>query len=123
MTESTHRFYSRNENATEGGAERAHHYEVLQSHGFRELHRHVVMYRELAQWSDEKIAEHPKTVRMCFEEMVYCADEWYQNMMGAFAVSDEHLDEYVRYRTHPEWRRLMEESGMVWNPESCEWVE
>lgn len=103
-------------------SERSHLYMVLQSHGFRALYQTVVCERDFLDWSDEKIAANPATVRAVVRNSIECADKWYQAMMGAWAVSDENLTEFVRVRTDGgKWQALMEKSGMVWNDRTVMW--
>ena len=75
------------------------------------------------EWTDEQIAANPRTIRAIIREMTRVADDWYQAMLATHEVSDEHIDDFVRMRTLPGWRRLMDESGKEWDAKAGRWVD
>ena len=95
-------------------ADRADAYRDIMSHGFRSMYFTIDTFRSVDEWDDEKIARNPQTIRMMFRELLKEADECYQWLKGCYEVSDEYLDDYTRAYTQPQWRKLMEESGMEW---------
>jgi hypothetical protein len=100
---------------------RSEQYHYLQAHGFRLLYHLISTERALGDWTDEQIAEHPKTIRAVFRGLVKAADDWYGAMMAAWKVPDERLEEFVRVMTQRDWKHLMEESGYVWDSKIANW--
>lgn len=116
--------YARNEKVTdEHDDKRQRLYHVLQSHGFRSLYQSVTCERTILDWTDEQLVQRIGTVREILTRNIDVADKWFQAMMAAWEVGDDKLAEFVRVRTQPGWRALMEADGMVWDEESQCWVE
>jgi len=62
-----------------------------------------------------------RVIRRVCQSLVNLAEESRQEVEAARHVPPDRIDEFVRYHTLPEWRRLMVEAGFSWNSTTYKW--